>query len=232
MRLLTAALCAALASGAAAQEPSLIGSVVRSNKWDIKRGAHKVEEFTGDVQYRREGRRLRADWALYDHDQRRIDARGAIRAEERLEDGTLASAEGERSSHDRRDGTGWLVGRGSDDPVRIHLLKPAGGEQGRGRARKLAWDLPRREARLEGDAWFREERGEIRAEVARFYHAQKKLELGGRRPTLSARGPDWAAAVQADQLTGLALDGARRRVTGKGRAHGWIHFPNKGGIRP
>ena len=232
MTLAQALLSALLAAPAAGQEASLIGSVVRSDKWNIKRGEHKVEEFTGNVQYQREGRRLRADWALYDHDQQTLDARGNLKAEEKLADGTVAALEAGQGAFDRAAGKGWLAGRRPDDGVPLILRKPDGSEQGRGWSRRLTWDLPRREAALEGDARFQEERGELHAETARFDHGAKSLTLTGRRPVISARGPGWAAAVQAESLTALALEGSRRRVTGTGRARGWLHFPASGSLRP
>lgn len=232
MTLPQALLAAALACPVAAQESSLIGSVVRSEKWNIKRGEHKIEEFSGDVRYRREGRRLRADWALYDHDQQTLEARGNIRAEERLADGSEAALTAESGTFDRAAGRGWLVGRSPLDGVPLTLRKPDGSEQGRGWSRKLTWNLPRRELALEGDAWFKEERGEVHAEAARFDHGTRSLTLAGRRPVIDARGPGWAAAVQADAFTALALEGSRRRVTGTGRTRGWIHFPSAGSLRP
>ncbi len=236
MRVLLPLLLAAAAQAAAGQgekgESSLIGSVVRSEKWDIKRGEHKLEEFTGNVTYRREGRRLRADWALYDHDSQLLEVKGGIRAEDLLEDGTTAVVEGERASFDKAKGFGQLAGRSAEDAVRLLLLEPDGAESGRGRARRVVWDIKGGTFSLEGDAWFREKRGEVWADTARFLRGTRRLELLGRRPVLSAVGPGWAAAVQADSLSATALDRGRRRVVGQGRAHGWLHFPVKGGLQP
>lgn len=225
-------LAACLACSAAAQEGALIGSVVRSDKWNIKRGDHKIEEFTGNVQYRREGRRLRADWAVYDHDQQTLETRGNLKAEEKLSDGTLAALEGEKGFFDRAVGKGWIIGRRPESGVPLLLLRPDGSEQGRGGSQKISWDLPKREISLEGDAWFEEDRGTVHAATARFNHGQKSLELLGRRPVITAQGPNWSAAVQADAFKAVALDGGRRRVTGTGRSHGWIHFPPHASLRP
>lgn len=230
--LLLAAAARAWAAPGETGDSSLIGSVVRSQKWDIKRGEHKLEEFTGNVTYRREGRRLRADWALYDHDSQLLEAKGAIRAEDLLEDQTTAVVEGERAAFDKARGLGFLAGRSADDPVRIRLLEPGGLEVGRGKARRIAWDLKAGTVSLEGDAWFRETRGEASAETVRFLRGERRLELAGRRPVLSAAGPAWTAAVQADALSATSLGAGRRRVEGTGRARGWLHFPSKGGLQP
>lgn len=230
MKALLLLLC--LAAPGPAQENSLIGSSVKSDKWNIKRGDQKVEEFTGNVQYKKEGRRLAADWALYNHDTQRLDARGNLSAEDRLEDGTTASARGEKAFFDRTSGKGWLSGRRPEDPVSLLVVHPDSSEQGRGGAQRIAWDVKERLVDLEGDAWFKEERGEAHAARARFLHTEKKLELSGRRPTIRAVGPGWTAAVQADALSATAIDADRRRVTGKGGAKGWLHFPSNNPLGP
>ena len=231
--LLPALLLAALAVLSAGAEESLIGTSVKSDKWNIKRGEQKIEEFTGNVVYKKDRRGARADWALYDHDRRRLDARGALSADERLEDGTLAVARGEKAVHDQANGRGSLEGRTPEEGVRLELKKPDGSEQGRGRADRASWDLKERTVRLDGGVWVKEERGEARAETARFNQAKKRLDLEGRRPVLSGVGPGWGAAVQADAVSAEALSGSRRRITGNGKAHGWLYFPpQKGGLTP
>lgn len=222
----------ALLSVPASAEESLIGTSVKSDRWNIKRGEHKVEEFTGNVVYKKDRRQLNADWALYDHDRRHLDARGSLRAEELLEDGTRAVARGERASHDQARGTGSLEGRTAADGVTFRLKKPDGSEQGRGRADRASWDMKARTVRLEGSVAVKEERGEAQAQTARFLQGARRLELEGRRPVLTGVGPGWAAAVQADAVTAAALDGPRRRITGTGRARGWLHFPQKGPFAP
>lgn len=217
---------------ARAQEGSLIGTSVKSDRWNIKRGEQKVEEFTGNVVYKKDRRQLNADWALYDHDRRHLDARGSLRAEELLEDGTRAVARGERASHDQARGTGSLEGKTSADGVTFRLKKPDGSEQGHGRADRASWDMKARTVRLEGSVAVKEERGEAYAQSARFDQAARRLELAGRRPVLTGVGPGWAAAVQADAVSAEAQEGPRRRITGTGRASGWLHFPQKGPFAP
>lgn len=217
----------------AAQDTSLIGTSVKSDKWNIKRGEQKIEEFTGNVVYKKDRRHLRADWALYDHDRRHLDAKGALLIEETLDDGSLARARGEKASHDQAKGKGRLDGKTPADGVTFSLKKPDGSEQGRGRADRADWDMKTKTIRLDGSVWVKEERGEARSQTARFLQASKRLELEGRRPVLTGVGPGWGAAVQADSVTAEALDGPRRRITGTGKAHGWLFFPpQKGGLTP
>lgn len=221
-----------LAVSVPAQESSLIGTSVKSDKWNIKRGEHKVEEFTGNVVYKKDGRQLNADWALYDHDRRRLDARGNLRASELLEDGSTAVVLGERAVHDQGTGLGGMDGKTPRDGVRFRLQKPDGSEQGQGRADRASWNTKVRTVRLEGSVLVTEERGEAKAQIARFFQGTKRLELDGRRPVLTGVGPGWGAAVQADAVTAEAMEGSRRRITGTGRAHGWLHFPQKGPFAP
>ncbi|MDE2291480.1 MAG: hypothetical protein KGL53_05300 [Elusimicrobia bacterium] len=230
---MTLLLLAALAAAPLrAQEPSLIGSVVRSHTYTIRRGKHEVELLSGDVTYRQGGRSLRADRASYDHTTRRLQADGDIVASDALEDGRTISARGQRAAYDRRSGRGWLAGRDAADPVLFALSAPDGSAEGSGRARAMDWSLSGQEVSLRGGVWYKDPRGEAWAETARFLHGAKRLELSGRRPVLSAVGPTWQAAVQADRIEAVALEGSRRRVTGEGRARGWLHFTERGPIRP
>ncbi|TPW18760.1 MAG: hypothetical protein FD126_3333, partial [Elusimicrobia bacterium] len=140
MILLWTALPLLLAASAAAEE-SLIGTSVKSDRWNIKRGDQKVEEFTGNVVYKKDRRQLNADWALYDHDRRHLDARGSLRAEELLEYGTRAVARGERAVHDQARGVGTLEGKTPQDGVTFRLKRPDGSVQGHGRADRASWDM-------------------------------------------------------------------------------------------
>ena len=62
----------------------LAAPVVSSKEWMMRRSPVKEEEFTGDVRYWTYSRFVRADWALYRHDDETWAARGNIRAEHTL----------------------------------------------------------------------------------------------------------------------------------------------------
>jgi len=222
-----AALLLALLPCASAQEtpvpePSLIGSKVRSDRWSMRRSPRKVEILEGNVRYELEGRRLRADRAVYEHDAETVRASGAIRAEETLKDGVRVSARGDEAFHALKSGDGRLT---AADRVAFELFSPRGAKSGDGSAGIVRWNVKRGTAVLEEEVHFSQPRGEAHAERASYSHLEGRIALDGRRPSAAVREPGWAAAVQADRITGLRLSGDRRRVIADGKVRGWLYFP-------
>lgn len=204
-----------------------IGSKVRSDRWNVKRGASRIEELSGNVTYTKGKRFLRADWALFNHSTRILKSRGRIRARYEFESGERTSLKAERGVYDMGAERGTLRGRDDSDPIRFYLTSETPGESGEGKARLLRWDAARETASLEGDVRFHGERGEARAERADYAHAAGRLTLSGRRPVLKSVEPEWSAAVQADRIRAFRGMGTTRRVLADGTVHGWLHFKDK-----
>ncbi|MFH1724175.1 MAG: hypothetical protein ABII00_06075 [Elusimicrobiota bacterium] len=221
------ALLAAEPPGAVVDE-SLIGTVVRSERWNVRRTSGTVEELSGNVVYEYEDRMARAEWARYDHESGVLEAKTDIRGRQRLRDGTTAALEGQLMTFDRRNGKGTLRGESEADPIRFSLTPPDGDGTARGSARRLVFDASKETVSLEGDIRLAAPRGDARAEDALFERRARSLTLSGRRPVLTAREAGWSAAVQAETITGRALEGSRRRVVAEGAARGWLYFPDKG----
>jgi lipopolysaccharide export system protein LptA len=210
------------------EKEQLIGSVVRSERWSVRRSPHKVEELSGDVTYDRRDRFLRADWALYDQETEELEARGGVRAEQGLDDGSRVKAEGEKGHYSMPAKRGTLSGKNPSDPIHFSMKdRPGGGSvmSGAGTARTLRWDGEAQTITLEGDVHAEGPRGELRAETAVYDAAREQVDLDGRRPVFLAREPGWSAAVQADHVSTVRRPAGRFLVSGDGGAHGWIYFP-------
>src|SRR6266705_1018048 len=95
------AILCALSLPAGAASP-VAGSVVSSNEWKVRRGAEKEEEFIGDVRYRTGRTLLTADWALFRHATQDWRARGRVRVERMLDDGSALTADGDEAVFDQR----------------------------------------------------------------------------------------------------------------------------------
>jgi len=231
----TLGLACLLAAAPARSEPKpspekeqLIGSVVRSERYSVRRSPRKVEELSGNVTYDRRERFLRADWALYDHETKELEAKGAVRAEQTLEDGSRAKVEGEKGRYAVRTKRGTVSGRSHSDPIRYSMTERPGGDSvvsGSGTARSLSWDGQARTILLAGDVRADGPRGSLRAETARYDAGRETLDLDGRRPVFLAREPAWTAAVQADHISAFRKPAGRWLVSGDGAAHGWLYFP-------
>lgn len=219
---------AGLPAAAAEKNSQLIGSVVRSERWSVRRSPHKVEELSGDVTYDRRDRFLRADWALYDHDSEQVEAKGSIRAEGVLQDGSRVKAYGEKGRYAARSQRGGLSGRDGKERIRFSMEdRPGGGAVfvGTGTARDLAWDGGAQTVVLRGDVQAQGSRGALRADSVTYDAAADRMDLIGRRPVFLAREPAWSASVQADQVSAFRRPAGRWLVSGDGAARGWIHFP-------
>lgn len=226
--LLIARACAP--SGPQAQEIQrrpLAGTVVRSKDWKLVRLPVEYEEFAGDVEYLRAGRRVRADWARLERAKGLWEARGDIRAELRRKDGGVLSVFGQRARHDERARRGSLEGRHALDPVAFDLRAADGSLREAGTARRLAWDEGLGQARLQGEVHARGEDGESWSEDALYLDRERALVLTGRRPVLARDEAEWAGAVQAERI---AADYDRRRVDADGRVTGWLAFKDHGTV--
>lgn len=222
-------LLAVLATASAASPPrEPITTHVQSDKLDIRRRPEgRVDEFTGNVRYRREGVAARADWAQYDHAAELLKARGDARASRTLRDGSVVEVRGQAGEHSERTGQGALRGRTSAEAVQFAVDAPGGRRRGSGSARELRWNLQAQTALAEGEVRFDDERGSVRAERALYEHGPRTVTFEGRRPVATAREPGWSAAVQAQTLELHEGEAGRRRVIGAGGARGWIVFEKK-----
>ncbi|MBI4677913.1 MAG: hypothetical protein HY748_10055 [Elusimicrobia bacterium] len=221
LALLTAFILRPAPEAQAASTAPLAASFVSSKEWKMRRSPVKEEEFTGEVRYWTYSRFVRADWALYRHDDETWEARGNIRGEHTLPRGRgVFEVFGERAVFDQKRRKGSLTGkRGYVDVV----LTSADGFKDFGRAGRLAWELDRSASLLDGvrlwgervDAW---------ADRADYDWEKAALTLSGGRPVLHKKFGDWTAAVKADTVTALDAAAQSRHLRAQGRVRGWIEF--------
>lgn len=248
MRLVAAALLFA-ASGARAEEPArrkLAGLVVRSDDYAIRRGDEVVEEWTGNVVYRRQGQELSSDRAERRHARDQWRARGRVRGSWKFKDGSGLKAQGEEATHDGERNAGTL----RPQPGRLlsfELQSKGQSEPDRGEAGELSWDLPADAFRLSGDVRTWGPSGRVWAERAVYDRSKSSLVLAGNRPVLvsgsaalrekttgkprprvesrkdgaAAERRDWNGAVQADRIEAVENP---RRILAKGAVKGWVVF--------
>lgn len=248
-------LLAALGAGGALAAPdasprtpgrdALVGAVVASDDYVLRRGPRRVEQLSGNVRYLRRDKAFRSDWALVDHDAGLWRARGSVRASFLLDTGEVLFASGHDALHDLNTGLGQLTGK-DGGAVSFLLFEPlpggpalkAGSERaeleaaGRvregGEANKLSWDEKLSRARLEGRVRLRGREGESWAEQADYERAGRTLVLAGHRPVLRRDDARWSGAVQADRIRASEDYG---RVEADGKAAGWMRFQDARGAR-
>lgn len=221
--LLLLLLCApAAASPAPAPaSASVAGSVVRSKEWVIRRGASKEEEFIGDVRYQSAGTRLTSDWALYRHEDRVWQARGAVFVRRETSDGTVLEARGEKAGHDLETKRGYL------DPApgeAVSFTRTAPGlEPDHGVAGRVTWSGESRVTMSSGaKVWG--PRLELASDEAVYEKAKGRLALKGGRPVLRKVEGEWTTALKADEVVATELP---RRIEARGRVKGWMIFRDR-----
>ncbi|MBI5883071.1 MAG: hypothetical protein HZB91_08205 [Elusimicrobia bacterium] len=243
---------AAPAAGADSRKP-LAATFVSSKEWMMRRSPVKEEEFTGDVRYWTYSRFVRADWALYRHDDETWAARGNIRAEHTLPRGRgVCEVFGEKAVFDQKRRTGSLTGK--KGYVDVVLSSPGGGKDF-GRAGRLVWEFDKNVSLLDGVRLWGD-RVEAWADRADYDQVSGVMRLSGGRPVLHKKIGDWTAAIKADTIIALepvpAAPGAMTEpgyprsgpfpqgskdagraetmpshLLAEGAVRGWIDFKNK-----
>ncbi|MFA6318581.1 MAG: hypothetical protein WC943_14325, partial [Elusimicrobiota bacterium] len=178
----------------------LAATFVSSKEWMMRRAPVKEEEFTGDVRYWTYSRFVRADWALYRHDDETWAARGNIRGEYTLPRGRgVAEVFGEKAAFDHKRRTGSLTGK--KGVVDVVLTGP-GGAKDYGRAGRLVWELDKSASLLDGVRLWGD-RVEAWADRADYDWQAGSMLLTGGRPVLHKKFGEWTAAIKADSITAL-----------------------------
>lgn len=211
---------AGLALGRTGEGPQgqagVLGGLVSSREWKVRRAPEKEEEFIGDVRYRNAESAVAADWALYRHATQSWRARGHVGIEHKLPSGDKVSAKGSEATYDQRTRNGSL-----SSPERVEFTRtPLEGEPDHGVASRADWE-GRERMTLAGLVHVWGPRLETWSDRAEFDHAAGTIRLTGGRPVLRKLEGEWTGAVQADEVRASEKP---RRLSAEGKARGWIEF--------
>ncbi len=213
----------ALALPAPLRAGQVLGSVVTSREWVVRRAPDREEEFVGDVRYRSGPDDVRADWALYKHATEQWRARGHVSLSHKLESGDVMKGRGEEAFFNQKTQAGSLSGpRGVDAERDVVGEAPDLAHAGR-----LEW-RGRDSAALTDGVHLWGPRIETWADRGDYDGATSLLTLTGGRPVLrkfAAAGGEWTGALKAD-----AISAARKTsmMTAQGDVVGWLEFPGGG----
>jgi lipopolysaccharide export system protein LptA len=217
-----------LALPASAAEPvhegrPVVGGVVRSKEWVIRRAPHREEEFVGEVNYHKGPSLLTSDWALFKHEPQLWDARGHVRLQHTLKSGDRIEVSGETARYDQKTALGRMLP--SQDALVSYSRTPLEGAPDQGTARRLEWEGQER-VHLLGQAHVWGPRLEVWGDRADYDAADGKLTVIGGRPVVHVLQGDWTGAVQGDTVTALQKPD---RMLADGNTKGWIRFKDKPG---
>lgn len=214
----TLLLLALLSSPARAAD--VMGSVVSSKEWRVRRAPKREEEFVGDVRYEAGPNEFSSDWALFQHESKRWKARGRVVMRRTMDSGDLLTTRGDEASFDQTVGRGWMEAK-----KRVSFeRKPADGTApDEAEAGRVEW-AGREEGTLLGGVHLWGPRLEGWADRADFERAGEVMTLSGGRPVLvkgEGLGTDWIGALKADTVSAKRTG---RRVSARGRVNGWLEF--------
>jgi lipopolysaccharide export system protein LptA len=119
--LLLCARPAAADDGASHAGKAVVGGVVRSKEWVVRRAPHREEEFIGEVSYSKGSSLLNADWALYKQEPQIWQARGHVRLQRTLPSGGRDDASGDAGQFNEK--SGLMDARGH---LRLRRTLPSG----------------------------------------------------------------------------------------------------------
>jgi hypothetical protein len=201
------------------QGSAVMGGVVRSKEWRVRRTPKREEEFIGEVSYHGADSDASSDWALYREATRSWKARGHVRVERRLASGDTALARGDEARFDQAAAEGALWAK---DRVTFERRTSPGGPD-YGSAGRLEWQGQQR-AHFSGQVRIWGPRLESWSDEADYDKAAGKLTFAGGRPVVKKVEGDWTGVVKADKVAAFE---SPRRLEADGKAVGWIEFPQK-----
>jgi len=212
---------AAADNGAFQAGRTVVGGVVRSKEWVIRRTPHREEEFVGEVSYRKGPSLLTSDWALFRHEPQTWDARGHVRLQQGLKSGDRIEISGETAHYDQKSSRGHLLG--PKGGLVSYSRTPMEGAPDSGSAKRLDWEGQER-VLLMGQVRVWGPRGALWGDQADYDTEEGKLTVTGGRPVVHVLQGDWTGAVQGDKVVALQKPD---RVQADGRTQGWIQFKEK-----
>ena len=221
--LLLAALCASAQPPSGDGAKTVVGGVVRSKEWVIRRSPHREEEFVGEVSYKRGPSLLTSDWALFRHEPQTWRARGHVRLKHELKSGDRIDVSGETAEFDQKTGRGVLLP--AKDELVSYSRTPAEGGPDQGSARRLEWE-GQEHVRLVDKVQVWGPRLALWGDRADYEAQEGRLTVTGGRPVVQVLQGDWTGAVQGETVTALQRPD---RMTADGATQGWIKFKDKPG---
>jgi hypothetical protein len=207
---------------AAADTQGVAGGVVRSKQWVVKRGPPRVEEFSGEVSYRKGPSLLNSDWALFQHATQVWQVKGHVQVWHTLKSGDRVEFLGEQGEYNQGTKLGHLLGA-ADGLVAYKRFPVEGGPPDEGTAVRLDWEGSDK-AHLTGSVHVWGPRMELHSAKADYDAGPGTVTAVGNRPVLRILQGDWTGAVQADTMTAKEKP---ELFWADGKTRGWLKFKDK-----
>lgn len=201
--------------------PPVLGGVVRSEKWVMRKNPPE-EEFSGKVSYKNPNYDIKADWALYKRTEEIITLRGNVRGALKKE-GEETRFQSHAAEYRHKTGEIWLRPENDKDRVRIFHDDPKQGNWTS--VSKTAYiDQKAQSALLGGGARVTDGKMSSLSREAEYFNGKGLFRLTGSRPVVWGKFDTYDFAIQGDRAEASKF---YNTVTVEGRTRGWIRVPDK-----
>jgi lipopolysaccharide export system protein LptA len=195
--------------------PAMIGGVVQSDTWDMRR-LKGEEEFTGHVFYRNPQYRVKSDWGLYQRLVGIVTLHGNIEGIRYWKDGSISRSYADNAQYFMQDNSAKLYPK-QGEKVRLYQDDPAHGAWHT--LSDTAFFAGRSElVTLTGDVSIVGSSSTARCDTAVYDYKSTLFDMQG-RPLITGRSQDYEFAVNGDSA---AASGFFTDFNVNGGVRGWL----------
>ncbi len=199
--------------------PKAEGSVVRSDKWIIRREKGE-EEFQGNVSYRQGGYRFKSDWALYRKKKGHWKARGNVYGSKTGDNGAKTECYADRGEYFQDTGQGAVF---SDEGARVEVSY-CGPDHGtwRSYSDRATLNEPESLMTLLGNVLIKSATMQAMSDNAVYDNIESVLTLSGGYPVAygtAAGEDDYVFAIQGETIKFYRKP---EKMTAYGKVQGWL----------
>lgn len=218
--------------------PKLKGSIVRSDKWIIRREKGE-EEFQGNVSYHQGGYRFKSDWALYRKKSGHWKARGNVYCSMTWDDGAKAECYGDHGEYFQDTGQGAVFSDEQDSPLSRGIGRRQSLPNGKGRVEvsycgpdhgtwhsysdRATLNKPESLLTLLGNVLIKSATMQAMSDSAVYDNLESVLTLSGGYPVAygaTEGGYDYTFAIQGDTIK--IYSKPLEKMTAYGKVQGWL----------
>ena len=206
----------------AAQDTALLGGMVQSDRWIIRKDKME-EEFIGNVSYKNDIYNIKADYALSRRKEQTFTLKGNVFASQK-KDGATAQITADNFFYDNKTGKGYALPKKNAQVSAVYTT-PANRLKAFGN--KLDFKDKFSVFEMNGNCELDEINNTLYADKMLFNTDSGLFTANGNRPVLWGFNPDGDYAIQADTITAQTKEGFFKA---QGRVQGWVvsakEFPN------
>ncbi len=199
--------------------PGLANSVVRSDKWIIRREKGE-EEFQGNVSYHQGTYRFKSDWAIYRKKDEHWEARGNLYGSKTWDNGTKTECYADRGEYFQDTGQGAVFSDGRERVKVIHYEPDSG--TWRSYSDRVTLNEPESLMTFLGNVLIKGHTMQAMGDNAVYDNLASMITLSGGYPVAygtTVGGDDYAFAIQGDLIK---IYRKPERMTACGKVRGWI----------